>query len=336
MVSNSLFQPKPWLDLFQSYGRSFYTPPRPAKPLSSTAPSSEANENEATEHAETSPTITIFILPSEVLHLILSLLDPEQFSTLAQVSTQFLPFVYDPRHWRRIAHKLWPNESLSQLEHRLHDYKSWRKLCILRPRLRTNVIFTVRHQYAKTTDQSAMTMNEPEAPVFLISYYRFLRFYTDGTVVSLTTPEHPHLALHRIRRSWRPNGLEKDKTYPCVGTYAFDEGARRVVLELPMNNPKFPDMRSGTVYMHLVLSGTKEGAYDRLVVTEHYTIMDHEGGEVVPYRVEGNKPYKLVPVWGFKTAVYKHFPKDDHKDLAQWFEMKKAARASRHRSSITS
>lgn len=329
MGTTSLFQPKPWLDLFQSYGRSFYTPPRIPKPPKTEDSANESGEEEGKDEQE--PSTNIFELPPEVIHSILSLLEPEQFSMLAQVSTQFLPYVYDPRHWRRIARKLWPDESRTSLEKRLHTYKSWRKLCILRPRLRTNSIFTVRHQYAKTTERSAT--EEPEAPVFLVTYYRFLRFYSDGTVVSLATSEQPHLAFKRIRRYWCPTGpVEKDKTYPCVGSYEFDEANLEITLTLPMNHPKFPQMRTGTVYMHLTVSCTKPGAFDRLTLTNHYTTMDHDGGELVAYQIQNTKPYRLIPIWGFRTAVYRHFPRDDDRDLAQWFEMKKAARSARNRS----
>lgn len=316
-MKDSLFQPKPWLDLFHSYGHSF----RPKSPHAP-SPSSE----------QAYVTVNFFALPSEVIHLILSMLEAEQLSTLAQVSTHFLQFVYDPRHWRRIAIHAWPHEPLSQLEKRLHQYKSWRKMCILRPRLRTHAIYTVRYQFTKTSARSAT--EEPEAPVFLITYYRFLRFYNDGTVVSLTTSELPHHAVKRIRRGGRPGPGERDKGSPSVGRFKFDENSLQIVLYMPMNNPRFPHMRTGTVYMDLTLSSTKPGANDRLILTNHYTILDHEGGELIPYATESRHPFRLIPIWGFCSMVYQEFPRDDDRDLAQWFEMKRAERV-RIRQSIT-
>jgi len=64
-------------------------------------------------------------------------------------------------------------------------------------------------------------------------------------------------------------------------------------------------MHTGTVFIHLSLSSTNPGAYDRLFITSHYSIMDHEGGELVPYRMESNKPFYLVPMWDFQTNVYR-------------------------------
>lgn len=257
------------------------------------------------------------------------MLEAEQLGTLAQVCSGLLSYAYDPRHWRRIAMATWPEESRSQLERMLHSYQTWRLLFKLRPHLRTNGIYVVRHQFAKTTSKAAC--GEPQAPVFLVTYHRFLRFYTNGIVVSLVTPELPHLAVRRVRRNWNPVSSERDKTSPIIGRYEFDEPNGRVVVTLPTKNSRFPEMRSGTIYMHLTLSSTKCGAYDRLFVTDHYAIMDHDGGDLVPYRTHGLdvSPFRFIAIWEFRSAVYREFPRDDDLHLAQWFEMKKTEKSYR-------
>lgn len=339
-MNSSSLQPKPWLDLFQTDFHRLRrqqeyllnsVPTEPRNSISEETPTEDVTTDSSTDtKPETDPSTDLFSLPDEVFQAILLLLEAEQLSTLAQVSKKFLPFVYDPRLWRRIASVTWPNEHPSQLEQKLYIWKTWRKLCILRPRLRTNAIYVFRHQFAKTATKLAS--EEPVAPVFLITYYRFLRFYNDGTVVSLTTSELPHLAVQRVRRVWRPGPGERDKVTPSIGRFDFDEASSRVVVSLPISHSRFPHMCSGTMYMHLLLSSTKPGAFDRLHLTDHYAIMDHEGGDLVSYHVESSrKPFCLVPIWGFRSLVYKEFPRDDDRDLAQWFEMKKAARAFRHR-----
>lgn len=278
---------------------------------------------------ETSDTgCNLLSLPAEVLFTVFSLLEAEQLGALAQVCTGLLSHAYDPRHWRRIALTTWPDDGRSRLEQMLSSYRTWRLLCTLRPRLRTNGIYVVRHQFAKTTSKAACG-GEPQAPVFLVTYHRFLRFYTNGTVVSLVTPEMPHLAVRRVRRNWHPSSGERDKASPIIGRYEFDEPNTRVVVTLPMGNPRFPAMRSGTIYIHMTLSSTKPGAYDRLFVTDHYAIMDHDGGDLVPYRAHGldATPFRLISIWGFRSAVYREFPRDDDFHLAQWFAMKRAERS---------
>lgn len=326
---DQFFKPKPWLELFKiDFPGLIHRHDAPVLQTENaeqtSRPSGETIAEKEGERDEQSPSVHLLSLPSEILFTVFSLCEAEQLSTLAQVSRGMLPYAYDPRHWRRIAIKMWPKEAPHLLERKLHQYKTWRQLCTQRPRLRTNAIFVVRHQFAKTSSRFAS--EEPVAPVFLVTYHRFLRFYTDGTVVSLVSPEMPHLVVRRVRRGrWASPG-DKDQVSPSVGTYQFDEDALSVSLTLPMCHPRFPDMRSGTVYMHLNLSSTKSGAFDRLFLNQHYAIMDHNGGDLVPYRVDafGGKPFRLIPIWGFRSNVYREFPRDDDADLAQWFEMKKA------------
>lgn len=335
-MDDLFFHPKPWFNLFQTDFPAL----RRQHNIQLHYIDSSVNHHDspgaspiASEHDPhpPKPSIPFLSLPAEVIASILSFLEPEQLCTLAQVSTQFLRHVYDPRNWRRIAHRTWPKESTAQLERHLVTYKNWRRLSTLRPRIRTNAVFVVRHQFAKTSSQTAT--EEPVAPVFLVTYYRFLRFYSDGTVVSLTSAEQPHIAVKRVRRGWRPASHERDKAAPTVGRFTFDEQCLSVSIELPMRHPKFPRMRTGTVYMDLALGTSKDGAWDRLALTNHYAIMDHDGGDLVSYNTNSvtSKPFRLISLWGFRTIVYREFPQDDLQDLAQWFEMKKAARAARQR-----
>ncbi|CDF38463.1 unnamed protein product [Chondrus crispus] len=326
------FHPKPWLGLFQTDFVSLLEEPKRPSPaaLPSDQPEPRSEAGPSTDEPA-APVYTVLSLPSEVLNSIFSRLEPEHLSAAAQVCNKWLSHAYEPRHWRRIARRTWPGDDAASLEHMLYEYKTWRLLATRRPRLRTNAIYVSRHQYAKTSSRAATA--EPQAPVFLVTYYRLLRFYTDGTVVALTSPELPHVAYKRVRR-WHSSALssvDRDKPAPSIGTYELDERSLDVRVALPMSQPKFPAMRTGTMYMRFSLAGTVSGAFDRLFLTEHYAIMDHDGGDVVSYgshELHG-KPFRLVPVLGFRDKVYREFPLDDHKDLEQWYEMKRASRAAK-------
>lgn len=322
---------RPWLQLYRT---DFVKLRELEKPHSGTCSPAclDSNAEGGGELAQQRVVLSQLVsLPSELMFSVCSLLDAEQLSALAQVCTHVLSYAYDPRHWRRIAMSTWPNETQSQLERRLYGYKSWRMLCIHRPRLRTSGIYMVRHQFSKMASLTAC--ERPQAPVFLVTYYRFLRFYNDGTVISLVTPEVPHLAMHRVRREWKASPAERDKVSPSIGRYNFDEGTLQLVVSLPMHHSRHPDMHSGTVHMHLSLSSTKPGACDRLFVTEHYAIMNHEGGDFVPYDAQGlhRKPFRLIPILGFRSAVSRAFPIDDDNDLKQWYDMKRLARTLKKR-----
>lgn len=332
-MSRNLFSPKPWFELFTTdFGllRKHRTIQlEELKTEQETESSDEEQDSDCGSETTNPDVLDVLALPAEVISNICSLLEAEQLSMLAQVCNKFLAHVYNPLHWRRIAIQTWPNESIESLERQLYAYKTWRLLCIHRPRLRTNAIYVTRHQFAKSAGRFAAT--EPTAPVFLVTYHRFLRFYSDGTVVSLTTPEAPHVSFKRVHRSWVPTMAERDKSHPNIGTYHLDEESMHVSIELPMIQPKFPNMRGGTMFMRFQLHHTRPGAWDRLVLTDHYAIMDHEGGDLIPYSPDsfGGKPFKMVSIWGFKKHIYEEFPRDDDHDLKQWYEMKQAARASK-------
>lgn len=330
MNNDKFFQPKPWLDLFETKLPNLLPLSNTLNPVLTSQEQRHDTEQKESENNGESPFTQLLALPSEVIFTLFSMLEAEQLCALAQASSRLLSHAYDPRHWLRIASKLWPTETRAQLERQLYNYKTWRRICTQRPRLRTNAIYVVRHQFAKMS--SVYATEEPTAPIFLVTYFRFLRFYTDGTVVSLTTPELPHVAARRVRRGWRPALGDKEKVSPSVGTYQFDEHNLQVEVTLPLCHPRFPEMRPGTIYMHLSLSSTKSGAFDRLFLTEHHAIMDQNGGDLVPYRADvyGGKPFRLVPIWGFRNSVYREFPRDDEKNLAQRFEVKKDTRSHRN------
>ncbi len=263
------------------------------------------------------PRFDFWRLPTEVINKILSSLHAEQLSVLAQVCKDWRIYVYEPRHWRVLALKAWPSESPRALERRLYQFKTWRRMVIFRPKVRTNGIYIVRHQFSKCSTR--VIASEAIAPVFLVTYHRFLRFYADGTVVSLTTPEPLDKAYRRLKKSWKPALHERDKAHPNTGRYEFHEETGTVSITLPMTQAKYPDMREGTMFYRFSVDSTHPGAFNLLHLCEHYAITDHDTGHIVRYRADafGVKPFRFVSIWGFRTEVYKQFPRDDP-HLARW------------------
>lgn len=77
---------------------------------------------------------------------------------------------------------------------------SWQKMFCLRPRIRFNgcYISTVNYIRAGQASPSQITWN---SPVHIITYYRYLRFYRDGTVVSLLTTTEPQEVVHFLTKN---------------------------------------------------------------------------------------------------------------------------------------
>jgi F-box protein 9 len=77
---------------------------------------------------------------------------------------------------------------------------SWQKMFRLRPRIRFNgcYISTVNYIRPGQASPSQITWN---SPVHIVTYYRYLRFYRDGTVISLLTTSEPVDVVHFLTKS---------------------------------------------------------------------------------------------------------------------------------------
>jgi F-box protein 9 len=77
---------------------------------------------------------------------------------------------------------------------------SWQKMFRLRPRIRFNgcYISTVNYIRPGQASPSQITWN---TPIHIVTYYRYLRFYRDGTVISLLTTSEPADVVHFLTKS---------------------------------------------------------------------------------------------------------------------------------------
>jgi F-box protein 9 len=77
---------------------------------------------------------------------------------------------------------------------------SWQKMFRLRPRIRFNgcYISTVNYIRPGQASPSQITWN---SPVHIVTYYRYLRFFRDGTVISLQTTTEPGEVVNFLTKS---------------------------------------------------------------------------------------------------------------------------------------
>lgn len=76
---------------------------------------------------------------------------------------------------------------------------SWKQMFRLRPRIRFNgcYISTVNYIRPGQASPSAVAWN---SPVHIVTYYRYLRFYRDGTLISLLTTTEPSDVVHHLTK----------------------------------------------------------------------------------------------------------------------------------------
>lgn len=105
----------------------------------------------------------------------------------------------------------------NKLLHSLYA-SSWRQMFRSRPRLRFNgcYISTVNYQRPGATNTSSSTWG---TPILIVTYFRYLRFFRDGSCISLLTTTEPIDVVHHLTKenmrsyasgSLLPNSVMKD------------------------------------------------------------------------------------------------------------------------------
>jgi len=239
-------------------------------------------------------------LPSEIMQAVLSRLGPDDLARCARVCWAWRLAVLDPSHWRRVCLRTWPRQTQSSMLTLLADrgspYRSWRAMFLLRPRLRFDGVYCLRHQYVRVAGE-----NHHRA-VALVYYYRMLRFYEDGAAVSFTTAGKPEHALLALRRKW-----DGDKSrMPAIGSATLHESELSVSTQVPLYHPEYPLMRRGTTCMDLGLDETHAGARNRLWPRVHYSVID--GSDEPTFYDVPERPFRFVPFAGFVEAFNYMFP----------------------------
>ncbi|KAI6806988.1 hypothetical protein KC332_g11432 [Hortaea werneckii] len=86
-------------------------------------------------------------------------------------------------------------------EHLLHTQysSSWRQLFRSRPRVRFNGCYISTVNYARAGGTSTNTLTWG-APVHVVTYFRYLRFFRDGTAISLLTTTEPADVVHHLTK----------------------------------------------------------------------------------------------------------------------------------------
>ena len=198
--------------------------------------SSLIKRGEPTLEGSVAPPCPIATVPSEILVKILyhlAVFDPASFALLSQVCSRFAYLVAtEDRIWRRIClggeygfkemHYAWAltisgkalPTTIADLDARLSrvglgtvgdslalspTYPSFRSMFHSRPRIRFNGCYISTVNYirpgAATASQATWT-----SPVLIITYYRYLRFFRDGTCASLLTTSEPSDVIHHLTK----------------------------------------------------------------------------------------------------------------------------------------
>ncbi|CAD5115107.1 DgyrCDS4115 [Dimorphilus gyrociliatus] len=127
-------------------------------------------------------------------------LDVESLENLGMVCRGLFVSSRDEKIWRGICQQIWGINCSS-----VKKYGCWRNMYIHRPHLRYNGVYISKMSYLR---QGEVSLDGLYNPFHIVEYYRYVRFYSDGRVVHLTSPEHPRSVVGVLKWNCRLQGLQ--------------------------------------------------------------------------------------------------------------------------------
>lgn len=208
-------------------------------------------------------------LPDEMMVEVLGHLSPYALGAVACVCRSWRTLATAPRLWKAAcsqAFKQQYDEMAMVREVATNHNNSWRDMFMTIPHLRFDGLYVSRNSYCRV---GVIEMRERK-PVHLVSYYRYWRFFDDGTLNYRTSP----LTVGKVYKTLRPR-IQSDKQRGKVSgstqnSFNGDSVFRgRWILE---GNKLFvvivyPNSRSTEIRMVVRLRSTSPGANNRLDIS---------------------------------------------------------------------
>ncbi|KAK7351110.1 hypothetical protein VNO77_10299 [Canavalia gladiata] len=222
---------RPWLDL---YGVNV----RPVAPFGS-----------ASRRPYADPALIHRCLPDELLFEVFARMTPYDLGKASCVCRKWRYTIRNPVFWRNTCLKAW------QLSGVIENYKilqskydgSWRKMWLLRPRLRTDGLYVSRNTYIRAGVAEWKITN----PVHVVCYFRYMRFFPSGRFLYKNSSQ-------KIKDVAKCMSFRSSKA-DCVfgGHYTLsDDKVEAAIL--------YPGMRPTVLRIRLRLRGTTVGANNRM------------------------------------------------------------------------
>lgn len=90
-------------------------------------------------------------------------------------------------------------------------YTNWKAMFRHRPRIRFNGIYISTVNYPRPGQASTNQLTWGANPILIVTYYRYLRFYRDGTAISLLTTSEPSEVVHHMTKDFLHLHRDKDR-----------------------------------------------------------------------------------------------------------------------------
>lgn len=165
-------------------------------------------------------------LPTEIILYIFKWvvsrdLDVRSLEYLGLVCRGFYILARDPEIWRLACTKVW--RSSVGLSPKAMGYSTWRQMFQERYRVNFHGCYISKTSYLRYGENSFQ--DQFYRPVHLIEYYRYMRFFPEGRVLMLTTPDEPVNCVGKLKDRF------PQKKEVLVGKYEIHEDIVMILLK---------------------------------------------------------------------------------------------------------
>ena len=230
-------------------------------------------------------TVHISQIPAEIMvdyvltQLILD--DPASVELFGRVCKTYFVYARDQKLWKYACEHV--HRHLGPLSP-MAPGTDYRSLFMDTPRVRHEGVYISRCTYMR----QGLSESSFLQPIHLVTYYRYLRFYRDGTVMSVLTAQEPAQVVHKICKSKAAQQqIAQDKEARVLqGHYTLDGIGKhvRVVVSDPVYN------NGGIFHSHLSLGCTYRGGWNKLAWRDYYRVAG-VNNESTPFSLKQFKSY---------------------------------------------
>eukprot|EP00040_Diaphanoeca_grandis_P005587 m.33550 g.33550 ORF g.33550 m.33550 type:complete len:524 (+) comp16837_c0_seq2:212-1783(+) len=240
-------------------------------------------------------------IPPELLHmiivevLILARLNIHKIIRLSEVSRGFYVALQDVNLWRMVADELYQGRTCERTRSSSpppSPYPSLRLKCLQAPRLLFHGIYISANKYHRRGEQRMEYGFH--TPHHTVEFYRYLRFFSDGKAIGLTSTTEPDQMVPMLKH---PKTFNPREAKMYTGVYRFT-GDSNVQLDLSSNSATSKDVRM-LWQINLEILNRKKSFSTKLAWEGFTSTITRDGAVTSPpchYNLKDFLPYIFSPV----------------------------------------
>uniref|UniRef100_A0A4W5QUQ8 F-box protein 9 n=1 Tax=Hucho hucho TaxID=62062 RepID=A0A4W5QUQ8_9TELE len=164
-------------------------------------------------------------------------------------------FLRDSEIWRSACLRAWGRSCT-----KLVPFNSWREMFLERPRVRFDGVYISKTAYIRQGEES---LDGFYRAWHQVEYYRYLRFFPDGQVMMLTTPEDPLVTVPRLRsRNTRVESI-------MCGHYRLSQDTDNQTKVFVVVSKRKEEVREHSFHVGLQLSSGGRQSFNKLNWIHH-------------------------------------------------------------------